>query len=194
MAELQILCLSTLWHNKSSPPENATGEIRRNGTNSQVAHTNVVAHGNEDAHPSATNTTKEKTTLFLPSNPKEVHPLQKSLVVVRLMPFIRQCLSSRGLSSGATEIIETSWRTGTRKKYTTYSQKDIDPIFPPVAVGINFLGELFHQGIGYSALNTARSALSSIIFVPSNTTFGTHPLVCRFIKGAFELRPSLPRY
>ena len=118
------------------------------------------------------------------------------------MPFIRKCLSSRGISSGATEIIETSWRAGTRKQYTTYlqrwrlycSQRDIDPIFPPVAAGINFLGELFHQGIGYSALNTARSALSSIISLPSNTTFGTHPLVCRFIKGVFELRPSLPRY
>ncbi|ESP01853.1 hypothetical protein LOTGIDRAFT_99731, partial [Lottia gigantea] len=23
---------------------------------------------------------------------------------------------------------------------------------------------------------------------------GKHPLICRFLKGVFELRPSLPRY
>lgn len=50
--------------------------------------------------------------------------------------------------------------------------------------------------MGYSALNTARSALSTMIFVHSNehSSFGQHPLVCRFMKGTFESRPSLPRY
>ena len=56
------------------------------------------------------------------------------------------------------------------------------------------MGELFKQGTGYSGLNTARSALSSVIILPDNIPFGTHPLVCRFIKGVFEMRPSLPRY
>lgn len=27
-----------------------------------------------------------------------------------------------------------------------------------------------------------------------NVTFGNHPLVSRFLKGVFELKPSLPRY
>jgi hypothetical protein len=27
-----------------------------------------------------------------------------------------------------------------------------------------------------------------------NNTFGSHPLVCRFMKGVFETKPSLPRY
>ena len=49
-------------------------------------------------------------------------------------------------------------------------------------------------GIGYSALNTALCALSTVISIKENSTFGQHPLVCRFIKGIFESRPSLPRY
>ena len=56
------------------------------------------------------------------------------------------------------------------------------------------MGELFNQGIGYSGLNTARSALSTIVVLSNNASFGTHPLVCRFMKGVFEMRPSLPRY
>ena len=60
--------------------------------------------------------------------------------------------------------------------------------------GIDFLATLFSSGLGYSAINTARSALSSVLLLPNNTTFGSHPLVTRFLKGVFELKPSLPRY
>ena len=50
------------------------------------------------------------------------------------------------------------------------------------------------MGVGYSAINTARSALSSIMSMSDQTTFGAHPLVCRFLRGVFVERPSLPRY
>lgn len=53
--------------------------------------------------------------------------------------------------------------------------------------------ELFEEGLGYSALNTVRSSLSTIIY-DNNTTFGNHWLVRRFMKGVSELRPSVPRY
>ena len=60
--------------------------------------------------------------------------------------------------------------------------------------GINFLAELYQPGIGYSTLNAARCALSTIWFTSEPHTFGQYTLVCRFIKGIFECRPSLPRY
>ena len=60
--------------------------------------------------------------------------------------------------------------------------------------GLDFLILLYKQGVGYSAINTARSALSSVITPADKTTFGEHPLVTRFLKGTFELRPSLPGY
>jgi integrase len=63
-----------------------------------------------------------------------------------------------------------------------------------VEEGVNFLAVLYDEGIGYSALNTARSALSTVFTLPNNQTFGTQPLVTRFMKGVFETRPSLPRY
>jgi hypothetical protein len=43
-------------------------------------------------------------------------------------------------------------------------------------------------------LNTARSALSSIIILPNNLSFGNHPSVCRFLKGVYETRPTLPKH
>ena len=63
-----------------------------------------------------------------------------------------------------------------------------------VTEGLAFLTYLYKQGLGYSAINTARSALSSVITLGHKSTFGEHPLVTRFLKGIFELKPSLPRY
>ena len=70
----------------------------------------------------------------------------------------------------------------------------MDPLSATVEEGVNFLAILYDEGIGYSALNTARSALSNVFTLQNNQTFGTHPLVTRFMKGVFETRLSLPRY
>lgn len=53
---------------------------------------------------------------------------------------------------------------------------------------------LYNQGLSYSTINTARSALSSIITVDSGKHFGSHPLVLRFFKGIYELRKPQPKY
>lgn len=60
--------------------------------------------------------------------------------------------------------------------------------------GLEFLMSLFRQGLGYSAINTARSALSAIITLGDKTTFREHLLVTRFMKGIFELKPFLSWY
>ena len=52
---------------------------------------------------------------------------------------------------------------------------------------------MFEKDLSYSSLNTARSALSTIVTVDS-VSIGLHPLVVRFLKGAFNLRPPVPRY
>lgn len=59
---------------------------------------------------------------------------------------------------------------------------------------IEFLTEQFHKGLGYSSLNTARGALSSMGITFGHFTAGTHPDVVRFMKGVFNLRPPCSRY
>jgi len=60
-------------------------------------------------------------------------------------------------------------------------------------VAINFLADIA-ETVGYSAVNTARSALSCIIQLPNGKSFGKHVLVKRLLKGVFEQKPALPRY
>lgn len=69
---------------------------------------------------------------------------------------------------------------------------------PPLAQVLDFLLGLFEgaptsKGVGYSAMNTARSALSTIIFIDGHPV-GQHPLVRRFMRSVFNVRPALPKY
>ena len=43
-------------------------------------------------------------------------------------------------------------------------------------------------------MNAARSALSNVITTKSGTPFGKLPLVCRLLRGVFNIRPSMPKY
>ena len=61
-------------------------------------------------------------------------------------------------------------------------------------MGIEFLTSLYKSGIGYSAINTAWSALSTIMVEINGKTFGQEALVKRFMKEIFELRPVFPKY
>ena len=95
-----------------------------------------------------------------------------------------------------------SWRKGTQKQYKSYlfrwkdycNREQFSPHNPGLSKALEFLRELFESGVGYSGINTARSALSSVIPPNCGVPFGKDPLVCRFLKGVFELKPSLPKY
>ena len=64
-----------------------------------------------------------------------------------------------------------------------------------VTVVLEFLTMLYKKNLGYSALNTARSALSSfLVFANTDSEkIGNHELVKRFMRGVFLERPTLPR-
>ena len=71
----------------------------------------------------------------------------------------------------------------------------MDPLHGNVISGLSFLQELLDtKDISYSTVNTARSALSLIIFDDSGIAFGTHPAVTAFMKGVYNLHPPRPKY
>ena len=93
-------------------------------------------------------------------------------------------------------------RKGTNKLYETYiakwikhcDRRGVHPTKASVPEALNFLQELKDSGVGYSVLNTARSALSCVLDLPFGVTFGSHPDVSKFMKGVFNEKPPLPRY
>ena len=55
------------------------------------------------------------------------------------------------------------------------------------------LTELADSGRSYSCVNTARSALSSLIMYDNGVAIGKHPLVVRFMSGVFNINPTVSR-
>jgi len=64
----------------------------------------------------------------------------------------------------------------------------------PIATVLDFLVSLHEKGLGYSTLNTARSAISAIVLPHNDVTIGSNPIISRFMKGIFKINPPTPRY
>ena len=56
------------------------------------------------------------------------------------------------------------------------------------------LTNMFEMGLGYSSICSARSALNCIVCLPGYSGITEHPVLKRFIKGVFNMRPPQPRY
>ena len=61
-----------------------------------------------------------------------------------------------------------------------------------------FLHQLHENNLGYSGLNTARSAVSNIdensVHTKMHTPVDKHPLVCRYLKGIFNKLTPVPKF
>ena len=167
----------------------------------QLAHASMVPSGDENGNLREC-TPPGRQISPAPSKPSQCDPPNTQATLPPGLSLIRQTLTGHGISTKAKDIIMASWRTGTTKQYEVYlkqweqfcQSQGINRLDASVENGIDFLATLFTSGLGYSAINTARSALSSVLILPNNITFGAHPLVARFQNGVFELKPSLPRH
>ena len=75
-----------------------------------------------------------------------------------------------------------------------FLERKIDPFQPPLSFLVDYLLQKFNrvQGRSYSSMNTTRSAVSTVASI-CHTPAGRHPLVCRFMKAAFQIQPSFSR-
>ena len=94
-------------------------------------------------------------------------------------------------------------RLSTHRQYNTYltawfnhcQDHSLSPTQATVPQALAFLDALRHtRSLSYSATNTARSALSSIICTPDRQPFGQHPFVKLYLRGVFNTNPPVPKY
>jgi hypothetical protein len=106
-----------------------------------------------------------------------------------------------GLSQGATKLVEASWRQSTEAQYSSCWRKwtvwatvhGISSTSPALSDVLNFLAELYDQGLQYRTINTVRSTLSSTLPKYDGYLVGQHPLITRLMKGIFNSRPVVPK-
>ena len=115
--------------------------------------------------------------------------------------LIRKALGRQRVPRTAQEIIIKSWRDSTKKQYHCYIQQWLvfcgrskNPIKPSVNQILAFFVTLHNKGLKYSAFQTARAAINNFIQICGNENFSSHYLIQKFMKGVYNLKPSLPRY
>ena len=116
------------------------------------------------------------------------------------MQIVLKQFENKGFSRKATELLMSSWRAATQKQYRSYIEKwlrfccshEFDPLSPGIVEVVNFLTDMYEQGLGHSAISTAHSALATFITL-DNVPLGQHPIISRLIKGVFASRPVIPK-
>ena len=135
-----------------------------------------------------------------PTTPVQQTPAPTSAQIApNGMSLIREHYAYLQIPNNITDIILASWRPTTAKQYGTYlrrwmafcSEREINYHSPSINNILDFLFELYNSGFSYSTLNTARSALSTVVNIPD---FSTNAIVNRFMKGVFELRKPTSKY
>ena len=133
--------------------------------------------------------------LVLPRKPNQVHSMWKkmSMLVVHLSGSLQKANHCQEMLLKSYQL-RGEWEQEKDTKVKFCRERYTDPIQATTELGIEFLTEYFKIEVGYSSFNSARSALLSIIKPVCNVPFGKSPLVCRLLKGVFNIRPALPRY
>ena len=115
---------------------------------------------------------------------------------------LRNSFTSYNMSGDIVHTLMASWCSSTQKQYKTYivqwlkfcSERKINCYSPQTGEALDFLAGLYDKHLTYSTVNTARSALPSILLMDTCRKFGSHPLTVRFMKGVFEKRTAHPKY
>lgn len=111
-------------------------------------------------------------------------------------------MSGLGLPDSTLSILKESKSCGTWRQYESSWKKW--SLFcnenrwsewePNVRHCLLFLTDLYEKGLSYSAINSSRSALSSLLGNVEGAGMGQHKLVVEFMKGVARLRPPSQRY
>ena len=100
----------------------------------------------------------------------------------------------------------SSWKPGTLKQYNVYhlhkwshfcAERLVNSLSPTVSDILRFLHTLYQQDLSYSTLNTARSALSTLLMQHSSYShpcLTTHPFIIRYMRSVFNSRKPTPKY
>ena len=124
-------------------------------------------------------------TIFLPFEQQAIHPMWKT-----------------GLSPEVCKILLAPWRTSTQKRYEGHWQqwaswcleRNKCPFSAPVADVLDFLSEQFNdRNLAYRTVGVYKACISQMHDPVDGLHLGSLPLVSRFMKGIFQLRPATPR-
>ena len=195
-----FLCISSLLFDSKGPSQVGRGPGRHDTHSAGVDDGGLVSTNTTAARRGASTTSQRpgstKTDAF-----RDIASTSQN-VATHGSQYLREAIEAKGIYGKANEIICGSWRWSTQKQYHVYIEKwnvfckkrKTNPLCTTVVLIVDFLMELFEAGLGYSAINTARSALSAYTSIGEDGQIGNDPIISRFVRGIFQIRTPLPKY
>ena len=118
------------------------------------------------------------------------------------MAHFREALTKKGFSQKVSDILLSSWRKKTASQYESpwkawnswCSEREINPFSTTLENILEFLADLFHKGFKFRTLGVYRPAISSNHETFDGFVIGKHPMMAKFMKRVFSLRPPEPKY
>ena len=159
-----------------------------------LADSAMVAIGNETAGSGAP-CASQKETHVVSTSTASLGASTTSEAHTSDMPLHRKSLEGRGLSDSATSLILQSWRKGTKQPNHSSLNGNSTVVKGRLILfqQLKNMGLISWQNFNKRGLDIVPS-IQHVVLYPLFVFVGQHPLVCRFIKGIFECRPSPPRY
>ena len=113
----------------------------------------------------------------------------------------RKSREIEGISSNAAKPISQLRRPGSIASYKSVCNKwtswcvreKIDPFCGPLRKIVNYLSNLFAEGLQYRTVNVYRSAISLYHNFINGDQIGKHTKICALLVGIFNERPPHPR-
>ena len=200
MDEFQRLCQSSMVADREMHPADKEAECNNSPDNPPLAISAMVL----STPTSLLRQAETSSGLGEPhdSSPGRRSPISRTTPPSGRLACLRRHYQAAGVSESSTELLLSSWRPSTNRHYDSAwniweqwcSEHHRDPVFPTICTVVDFLADMFGKGRQYRSLNCYRSALSTVLEPIEGFPVGKHPLVCRLLKGAFQLRPPLPKY
>ena len=174
-----LLYLSSFQSDWADPAESGEGGGRGSADSTSVADTVVVVGGPDDDS-RASRTTASSAT-HASTKPTAETPAAETKAMCH--ETVRQSFEAAGLSRDIVQVLSCSWREDAHKQYATYIeqwskfclQREISAFSATVKDFFEFLHDIYsNKNLGYSAMNTARSAVSSVLVIDGRPA-GQHP-------------------
>ena len=114
----------------------------------------------------------------------------------------RTKLTKEGFSQKVSDILLSSWRKKTASHYKSAwkawsgwcSEREFN-LFSTTSENIlEFLADLFYKGFKFRTLGVYKSAISLNHETVDGFAIGKHPMMAKFMKWVFSLRPPEPKY
>ena len=195
------ICVSTVQPNISCSSESNKRQPSSNFNYSSLENPTMVSTGSSSVLQKPDSASGDRQLVDSTLRQGTESPIGENPQISRL-DSVRRRYIARGFSKGTAEILSKAWRTKTSKQYQSAwklwlgwcSSRSLDLFQVSVVDVLEFLSFEFQKNKLYSAINSYRSTLSTTFPPIDGFPIGKHPTVLQFMKGVYNLKPTVPKY